>query len=340
MNWLRCSCVLVSWVGVGIAQEKGTNPYVFIYVPNLVRIGEPFAVSISLQPPSDHIVAVTMRRDAGISYSPSSFQLKPGQRRSIEATIRNSASGIDWIAATAEGYDDGWNTVVSEFQGQLKLNSTAPLPYDIPTTLTISVLDRSGRSVRFGGDMELELESADGVLGSKSEGNRLKLTVPPGARSSSEFQFRPKSVRGGTAHLNSKLTVSGNPTVLEQEEFNLSAEPAWWLPITLAILGGLLHAIYKLARSLGRGTVQQQFASSLPVLITSAVAAFVGYLTTNLDLLGLKLDPNVLRTYVLVGFLFSYFGLEVLLASKLSGSTSRPKAPEQVKSNPGINENE
>ena len=55
----------------------------------------------------------------------------------------------------------------------------------------------------------------------------------------------------------------------------------------------------------------------------------------NLDFLGRELDPSVLRTYVLVGFLFSYFGLEVLLSGRLSGSTSSPKPLEQVALKPG-----
>jgi hypothetical protein len=81
-------------------------------------------------------------------------------------------------------------------------------------------------------------------------------------------------------------------------------------------------------------------ARSSAVLTTSAVAACIGYLTADPDFLGRELDPSVLRTYVLVGFLSSYFGLEMLLSGRLSGSTSSPKPLEQVALKPGNRKNE
>jgi len=42
----------------------------------------------------------------------------------------------------------------------------------------------------------------------------------------------------------------------------------------------------------------------------------LAYLTANLDLFGVKLDPNILRTYPLLGFLFAYIGIDQLFAKR------------------------
>jgi hypothetical protein len=103
---------------------------------------------------------------------------------------------------------------------------------------------------------------------------------------------------------------------LSQENFALVAQPAWWLPLVLAIAGGALHAVYKVSR-LPRFT----FWGAVAIFLASAVSGCVGYLVANFDLFGLKFDPSVLRTYPLIGFLFSYFGIEVLLSKTFSTST-------------------
>jgi hypothetical protein len=48
----------------------------------------------------------------------------------------------------------------------------------------------------------------------------------------------------------------------------------------------------------------------------------LAYLTANLDLFGLKLDPNILRTYPLLGFLFSYIGIDRLFAKRFGSQQS------------------
>jgi hypothetical protein len=67
-------------------------------------------------------------------------------------------------------------------------------------------------------------------------------------------------------------------------------------------------------------------SKSFGILVGRALAGLIGYFFAHLDLLGLKLDPNVLRSYPLIGFLFSYFGFEVLLpkrGSSQEGASNR-----------------
>jgi hypothetical protein len=64
-------------------------------------------------------------------------------------------------------------------------------------------------------------------------------------------------------------------------------------------------------------TLATRWKHAVPLqIITSIVAGLLAYLTANLDLFGIKLDPNILRTYPLLGFLFAYIGIDRLFAKR------------------------
>lgn len=75
--------------------------------------------------------------------------------------------------------------------------------------------------------------------------------------------------------------------------------------------------MYSLAQDV---RLSSHWKRAVPIqIVTAIVAGLLAYLTANLDLLGLKLDPNLLRTYPLLGFLFSYIGIDKVF-SRQSGS--------------------
>ena len=61
-------------------------------------------------------------------------------------------------------------------------------------------------------------------------------------------------------------------------------------------------------------------------IVTAIVVGLLAYLTANLDLLGLKLDPNVLGTYPLLGFLFAYIGIDKVFAGRLGADDEKAHA--------------
>jgi hypothetical protein len=192
----------------------------------------------------------------------------------------------------------------------LKLSNNDKLSYEPATTVSFLVVDSDGKPLPAEAALDLRVESADGELHSGGKSGDLTLSIAPGATISPQIQIKPTSKIGGAVHLNTTLLV--NDGAVAQESLMLPALPAWWLPLVLAIGGGIIHAGYKISRMapFSRG-------GALVILVTSAIAGFVGYLVASFDVFGLKLDPKVLRTYPLIGFLFSYFGIEVLLADKL-----------------------
>jgi hypothetical protein len=90
-----------------------------------------------------------------------------------------------------------------------------------------------------------------------------------------------------------------------------------WLPVVLALGGGLLYGIYK-ALDYTHWPPMHRLLAIGTLLGTSTIAGFVGYLIADLDLLGLKLDPNLLRTYPLLGFAVAYIGVDTLVIKRLS----------------------
>jgi hypothetical protein len=137
---------------------------------------------------------------------------------------------------------------------------------------------------------------------------------------SPQFQLTPKNVQGGVSHLNTTLTLVDYDFSLDSESFSLPTEAADWLPILLAVAGGFLYGIYKIL-NLDVTAKQNSFSGKTAMLVGSGLAGFVGYLVANLDLLGIKLDPSVLRTYPLLGFLVAYVGLDAFLKEKAPQST-------------------
>jgi hypothetical protein len=322
--WIVLLCAATAF-----AQENTNRPYVDIYAPYFAKVGEPFEITVSLSPESKETVIVQMERTAAVTYVPSKFEIRTGQGEHVSCTIRRSGTGVVWIRASARGhqYHDGYNPVVADFEGHLKMMSAPTLSYESPTTVTLAILDSNNKPIRLDTDLELVVESTDGILSRPDgAGKILKLGLPPGAITSPDFQVKPTSIQGGSVHLNAALSLSEFHTVLTQEEFTLNADPAWWLPVLLAIGGGLINGLYKVSRlpSSGNATkLANRMYTVVGVLVASGVGGLVGYLFARLDLLGLKLDPNVLRSYPLIGFLFSYIGFEVLLPERLGGSRKK-----------------
>jgi hypothetical protein len=182
------------------------------------------------------------------------------------------------------------------------------------------MIDGAGKPLRLPSSMELRLASADGLLSSDNSSwkNTATLELPPGSQTSPQFQIRPTSVKGGGVHLIGTLLILGQDQVLAQQEFPLNADPAWWLPVLLAVMGGLLHGIYKIVRLPDDMSGTKRISKPFGIVAASGLAGLIGYFFAHLDLLGLKLDPNLLRSYPLIGFLFSYFGFEVLLPKNWS----------------------
>jgi hypothetical protein len=300
--------------------------------------GETLQVNMYFYPPLKNSGTVTLDPGWGLTFSPSTFVLGPGENKSVQATVPKGFSGVAWVHASssAPGYGDSWFGIAVDFEAALKLSSHSTIPYDSPTTFTIAMTDKAGGPVRMPAHLGLHLEYADGQLRSEdsdwSKDGRLDLWLTPGSETSPTFQLRSTLRKGGSGHLLATLFIPNQDQALAQQDFPLQADPAMWLTILLAVMGGLLHGVYKVLR-LEEETPGKQISKAVFMLLGSGLAGLIGYLFAHFDLLGLKIDPNVLRSYPLIGFLFSYFGFEVLLPKRGSAKDG-PADPDAADANP------
>jgi hypothetical protein len=302
-----------------------SKPSLTVFAPYVAKINEPFQVEVYFDPPSDAPVTVQMEPRPGLSFSKRRFQLQGSKHQFLSVKITsNPRSGLAWINANGDSGETAWSAVDVSFDGHLKPTWTEPVAYDRPTTLSLAIVDRDGKPIPFDGDLELKLDSVDGTINRSDK--QVSISIPTASRVTPQFQLKPLSPWGGNVHLTGVLTAPNYTHVLAQDQFVFTAHPAWWVPVLLALFGGMLHAIYKIVRIPLPIRLRNWLYASIAIVGTSSISALVGYLFADFDLLGLKLDPNVLRTYPIVGFLFSYFGVDSLLSDKLPHLTKPPAA--------------
>lgn len=330
----RIWCILLLCAAAAYCEEeKPANRYVAASTNYFAKVGQTIQVDVYLVPPSQTTEEITMDPTWGARFSQSKLLLEPGQHKKISAIIGKSDSGLVWIhgSPSGSGYADAWTAVVVDFEGRLKLSSTPTLSYKTATTLSVTMQDKAGKPLALPASMQLRLTSGDGLLqyGNSAWKDTLLLPLPLGSQTSPLFKLSPTLVQGGSVHLAGSLLMEDQDVVLAQDEFPLNSDPALWLPVLLAVMGGVLHGLYKSLRLLDDSSTTKLVPKVLGILLSSALAGLIGYFFAHLDLLGLKLDPNLLRSYPLIGFLFSYFGFEVLIPK--SWATKGGAAAESVK---------
>lgn len=95
--------------------------------------------------------------------------------------------------------------------------------------------------------------------------------------------------------------------------------PRWWIPLLMTILGGLLYSLYKLIKGQDNlktnepGTGVKYSSYFVITVVTGMVSGVLAYLLGNYGILGFKVDTSSLQGFVILGFLFSYVGVDAIL---------------------------
>ncbi|MDT5263186.1 MAG: hypothetical protein QOC61_2190, partial [Acidobacteriota bacterium] len=90
----------------------------------------------------------------------------------------------------------------------------------------------------------------------------------------------------------------------------------WWIPLLLAILGGVLFSIYQITQEFSSytGTFRQSlFTVTIQRIAPGALAGALAYLLANYQVIGFKADTTELRGFLILGFLFAYVGIDTIL---------------------------
>ena len=344
--------------------------------PNRVDVGKPFLLSVSIPPVNSRpqtfssashlptspaplspeelqklaakVTHVAMARDKTVRFDPEKFDLSPGHRESVSVTLLPGAgsSGLATVTALSNGDLDSCSTSIDVgFQGHLQIVSPDPLVYNEPRALEVQLLDSNNKPLSLGQYATMEVQSADASLGIAAKstplydgGEPIPLTMQPGASSSGPFRIASTNWKGGPVHLIASLRLTGSSGfggfILAQNSFSFDANPVGWLPVVLAISGALLFALYRIAQT--PPPIRNLGSLIVSAVVTSILAGVIAWLFADFDLLGLKLDPRILRSYPLLGFLFSYIGIDVLLRDRFG--TKQDTLLKPVQGPPPIND--
>jgi hypothetical protein len=293
-------------------HESDDHPKINIEAPVSGKVGEPFRIKITIEPKAQKPVSIDL--DTGLMTFPSAkVTVNPGHASFVTGSAKITQGGIIWVHASADGYEDGWAPIDAGFAGHLKLGTTSRLKYGVPAALTLSIVDSDGKPFSVPANLSLQIVSSDATLAwQEQKGDHVEVAMSAGVRMGPQFLITPTSRTGGPIHLNGTLATNDWGLTFSQESFVLDSDPVWWLPLSFAIFGGLTYGVYKIASQLNGGLVMS-WKGGAAIIITTSIAGFVGYLIASLDLLGLKLDPNLLRSYPLLGFTVAYLGVESLI---------------------------
>jgi len=254
MKPIKAICVLlIIWSAAYRFAEAADNdaspPEVRLSLPYSAKIGEPFVVDVRIEPPAKRTIQVKFITNGNISFTPkATLDIPPGSKQQITLkALSGSPDGIPYIEAHADGYTTGSAWIDLGFQGHVKANSIGKLPYGTWSAVTLALVDKDGKPFSATVPLKAHIQSTDAALKTdKEEGNDITLMLLRNANFSPPFEVRPLDVKGAEVHLTTTLTQSDIPEYsLDTQYVALQADPAWWLPLLLAVGGGLMYGLYQ-----------------------------------------------------------------------------------------------
>ena len=294
----------------------------------------PFEFQIWLQPKDPtfrETVTVTMDTTPRIRYDPQVLSLVVGERKTVRAAILKSNSGLAVIWATAPGWDPVNVEVDSGFSAKTKLktNLTGPIQANKVTPLIITFVDDKEQPVRLDGAVKLILKSSNiEILDNKNNwSNDALLEIDQGVSSTLNINIKSVSWMADTDVISAEVMSYSGPVY--NTNFSISILPRWYVPMLMAMLGGLLYSSYQVLRNFSQNNDPAPkflLKVALPALASGILAGLLAYLLARWDILGIKADTTSLQGFVILGLLFSYVGIDWVLKAITRRSRSGTRA--------------
>lgn len=298
------------------AGQPADSPHLVMRAPYAAtKVGETFQVQLLIDPPVQEAVIATFEINKNFSFERRTVEIRPNSKPSVMVKVMGAGfDGLPFLKASSDKYGDAEIAINIGFLGHIKSSSTSRIPYEGWSVVTLALVNQDGKPFSSDKELNLLVQSTDAVLRmGKDQGGSINLRLLRNANVTQPFEVRSLRLQGGDIHLTTTLTTNEIPNFsLDTQYLSFQVDPAWWLPLVLAIGGGLMYGTYK-ALNTAEWPKEKVAHAIVAALLTSALAGVFGYLIANLDLLGLKLDPSSLRSYPLLGFLVAYIGVDPLL---------------------------
>jgi len=328
------------------SQDQADNapelPGINADFPYRVTLGEPFKIDVWLDEPNNpreanQPRAVYMEQTDTMEYRPRVFKLKPGERKTVIAKVLKTTAGLAHIQIVCDGYEQFDDDMDAGFSGKLQAQADeSTFESGHAYGLNLNVVNPQNLSIPVDSPVLVSLRSTNADIRlSESDkwSTELKFTLDRGATSSPLIRIKPTSRLGDPATLSAEVRLKD--LIIRNEHISLPVQPTWWLMLLFAILGGLVPAVYRAAIALaGSPATAGFFVRSFFKTTAGALAGAGAYMLAGLDVIGVKLDTSSPRTFCILGFLFAYIGLDVLMDRFVKAKQSvsqRSEDPEKAR---------
>jgi len=326
------ACPLVLGLsGCGRASKPSSPdlPTITVNLPKRgIKVGQQFPITVSL-PKNDKVRQVHMDASDPFTYEPADFELQPGQQQVVHAALQQHLdSGLAEINISAEGYEPYLYVVDTGFSGKLKVQVPSELKSRGRYPVSVQVLDDKEQPQRLDSAASLHVSAINGVFITDTVSESIDVNLAAGSSSTQPWTVKPTSIAGEPMVLVMQLRPYNSDVSIAEQRADFPVLPAWWYTLGLAMLGGCVPPIYRFAAALadGGGMSRVICYRGGAKLLTGAVAGVVAFLFAAWDIIGVKLDQSSSRTFLILGFLFAYVGVDVLLKRVLGQTGSKDES--------------
>jgi hypothetical protein len=304
-------------------QDIGYITADFTFNPDLYT---PFNIDVFLQPydPSFSGSAnVYMEETNKVLYEPREFTLATGQRQTVKATVVKSKSGLGEIMATADRWKTLREPIYLGFRGKITAKSLEqPLRSGEVKSVSLEFVDDSGRPTPLDASVTLILRSTKTSIRIGPSGewsDHLDLTIERGTTAILPFELKPTTWWADEGLLSVEVKLRDNFVAFNQN-LTFPILLRWYLQLMMAILGASLYSWYKgfAHMTSSSGSWIRKTLSVLGFgLIGGASAGGLAFLLASWNIIGIKVDTTSPLGFVILGVLFSYIGVDLILKKAL-----------------------
>jgi hypothetical protein len=331
MRYVKIFICLVSLVLVvsDVVAQEGVNKSIGCLkgnVPAVVEINQPFNMDIWFEPSDPKwtkAIYVYMQQTQDMLYDPRVFRLEPGKKKSVQAQVVRSRSGLAVVRASSPGCPDLEVSLNAGFHLQL---STPKLEMPIGggeiRSFSIEFSDPSGKAVPLDATVDLYVRASNAELRTKNGGwsNELLVSSEIGRDASAILQLQPARMWGAKGMVHVEARINKNQ-LLRSENIEFTMLPSRLFLLLMAIAGGMLYGLYLVGKEIAGvySPVRWFFTKGILRVLGGAAAGSVSYFLVDWNILGLKVDTTMARGFVILGFLFSYVVIDIILKKITEG---------------------
>jgi len=294
--------------------------FVEVDLPLTVMINQPFKADVVVQPCTNAPrtpIEVRMEQTGDVQYEPRVFTVMPGNHQTVEIKILKAPGGLaEIIAVPARPWLPAYISINAGFEAALKAQMDETAEAGSVQAVSIHFVDSDGMPVAVGAPVAVAVSAEKAMLRANSAvswSQELSFMVGKGGTSTPSFEVKFAASAPDRAVLSALVKINETLTIRDQK-FSITLVPPWWLQMLVGILGGLLHATTKLMTGFShfkRGTRFVRVACLK--LFTGGFAGCLAYLLASWNILGIRVDTTSLRAFAVLGFLFSYLGVDAVM---------------------------